>query len=382
MDVERAIARRLTYAYIAGLALIAILSGAVHVLLNNVIVAQGDSATVINVAGRQRMLSQRIGLLAMDLHAGDASARQPLLDAVTLMERSEKALTQGGDLRIRQTLSPTAHRFYLEGATPLDSAVRQFVADARQFVQPPPGADGEAAYRRLQTAARTTLLPDLNQAVSIFEEEANQRIAWLRTAQKVVLITLLLTLSLEAIFIFRPLVGRVRRYAANMYDMATRDSLTGLSNRRHFMDMGNRELLLARRSGRPLSVVMLDLDHFKSVNDTYGHAVGDLVLKRFAAIAPVTLRNSDVIGRIGGEEFALMLREMPPRDAAAVAEKLRAAVAADRSEGLPAFTVSIGVSGVDASDASLDDVLRRADKALYAAKADGRNRVAVASGDA
>jgi two-component system cell cycle response regulator len=127
MDAERAIARRLTYAYIAGLALIAILSGAVHVLLNNVIVAQGDSATVINVAGRQRMLSQRIGLLAMDLRAGDASARQPLLDAVTLMERSEKALTQGGDLRIRQTLSPAAHQFYLEGASPLDPAVRQFV---------------------------------------------------------------------------------------------------------------------------------------------------------------------------------------------------------------------------------------------------------------
>jgi diguanylate cyclase (GGDEF)-like protein len=225
------------------------------------------------------------------------------------------------------------------------------------------------------------LLPNLNQAVSIFEDEANQRIAWLRTAQKVVLITLLLTLSLEAIFIFRPLVGRVRRYAANLYEMATRDSLTGLSNRRHFMDAGNRELLLARRSGRPLSVVMLDLDHFKSVNDTYGHAVGDSVLKRFSAIALATLRNSDVIGRIGGEEFALLLREMPPRDAAAVAEKLRAAVAADRSEGLPGFTVSIGVSGVDASDASLDDVLRRADKALYAAKAGGRNRVAVDASD-
>jgi diguanylate cyclase (GGDEF)-like protein len=381
MDAERAIARRLTYAYIAGLALIAILSGAVHVLLNNVIVAQGDSATVINVAGRQRMLSQRIGLLATDLHAGDATARQPLLDAVTLMERSEKALTHGGDLGIHHELSPPAHRFYLEGATPLDSAVRQFVLDARQFAEPSPGSDVEAAYRRLQAAARATLLPNLNQAVSIFEDEANRRIEWLRTAQKVVLITLLITLSLEAIFIFRPLVGRVRRYAASLYELATRDSLTGLANRRHFMDVGNRELLLARRSGRPLSVVMLDLDHFKSVNDTYGHAVGDLVLKRFAGIALATLRNSDIIGRIGGEEFALILREMSPPDAGAVAEKLRAAIAADRSEGLPAFTVSIGISVVDANDKSLDDVLRRADKALYAAKAQGRNRVVVALDD-
>ncbi len=381
MDAERAIARRLTYAYIAGLALIAILSGAVHVLLNNVIVAQGDSATVINVAGRQRMLSQRIGLLATDLHAGDATARQPLLDAVTLMERSEKALMQGGDLGIRHELSPPAHRFYLEGATPLDFAVRQFVLDARRFAQPLPGDDVEAAYRRLQAAARTTLLPNLNQAVSIFENEANRRIEWLRTAQKVVLITLLITLSLEAIFIFRPLVDRVRRYAASLYELATRDSLTGLANRRHFMDVGNRELVLASRSGRPLSVAMLDLDHFKSVNDTYGHAVGDLVLKRFASLALATLRSSDIVGRIGGEEFALILREMSPFDASAVAEKLRAAAAADRSEGLPVFTVSIGISVANANDRSLDDVLRRADKALYAAKVEGRNRVAVALDD-
>jgi diguanylate cyclase (GGDEF)-like protein len=379
MDAERAIARRLTYAYVAGLALIAILSGAVHVLLNNVIVAQGDSATVINVAGRQRMLSQRVGLLATDLHAGDASARQPLLDAVSLMERSEKALTEGGDLGIRQTLSPAAHRFYREGATPLDPAVRQFVHDARQFADPAPGDDVEAAYRRLQKAARSTLLPDLNKAVSIFEDEANRRIEWLRTAQRVVLITLLITLTLEAIFIFRPLVNRVRRYAANLYEMATRDSLTGLANRRQFMDVGNRELQLSRRSGRPMCVVMLDLDHFKSVNDTYGHAIGDLVLKRFASIALGTLRGSDIIGRIGGEEFALILREMAASAAAGVAEKLRAAVANDRSDGLPAFTVSIGVAVIGMEDKSVDDLLRRADKALYQAKAEGRNRVVIAA---
>ena len=381
MDAERTIASRLTLAYVAGLALIALLSGAVHLLLNNVIVAQGDSATVINVAGRQRMLSQRVGLLAMSLHAGDATARQPLLDATDLMERSEKALTQGGDLGISHALSPAAHQFYLEGAAPLDPAVRQFVHDARQFADPSAGDDVEAAYRRLQTAARTTLLPSLIQAVSIFEGEANRRIEWLRTTQKVVLITLLITLSLEALFIFRPLVARVRRYAANLYEMATRDSLTGLANRRHFMDVGNRELLLARRSGRPFCMVMLDLDHFKSVNDTYGHAVGDRVLKRFADITLATLRASDIIGRIGGEEFALVLREMSPSGAAVVAEKLRAAVADDHSEGLPAFTVSIGISVIEPGDKSLDDVLRRADMALYTAKKDGRNRVAVQQGD-
>lgn len=377
MNSERAIARRLTYAYIAGLALIAILSGAVHLLLNNVIEAQGDSATVINVAGRQRMLSQRIGLLAMDLHAGDATARQPLMDAVTLMQHSEKALTEGGDLGISQQLSPAAHRFYREGSQPLDQSVSQFVQDARQFAEPTNGELAEAAYQHLQAAARTTLLPALNQAVSIFESEANGRIHWLRRAQRVVLFTLLLTLSLEAIFIFRPLVGRVRRYAANLYEMATRDSLTGLSNRRHFMDVGSREVLLASRSTKPLCVVMLDLDHFKAVNDGYGHAVGDAVLKRFAALSLETLRASDVMGRIGGEEFALLLRETTLPAALVVAEKLRRAVEEDRSEGYPALTVSIGISMIDQQDKNVDDLLRRADKALYRAKREGRNRIVV-----
>lgn len=377
MDAERTIAKRLTLAYVAGLTLIALLSGAVHLLLNNVIVAQGDSATVINVAGRQRMLSQRIGLLAMQMHAGDATARQPLLDAVDLMERSEKALTDGGDLGISHTLSPAARQLYLEGATPLDPAVRQFIGDARQFAEPSTAGGAEAAYRNLQIAARSTVLPTLNEAVSIFESEANRRIQWLRTAQKVVLITLLITLSLEAFFIFRPLVNRVRRYAASLYEMATRDSLTGLANRRHFMDVGARELALAQRSGRPLCVVMLDLDHFKQVNDTHGHAVGDQVLRRFASLAQATLRGSDLLGRIGGEEFALMLREIDPSGARVVAEKLRRAVAEDHADGLPTFTVSLGISMATSEDHHIDDVLRRADAALYQAKESGRNRVAV-----
>jgi diguanylate cyclase (GGDEF)-like protein len=377
LDAERTIAKRLTFAYVAGLTLIALLSGAVHLLLNNVIVAQGDSATVINVAGRQRMLSQRIGLLAMQLHAGDETARGPLLDAVNLMERSEKALTEGGDLGIRHTLSPAARRFYLEGATPLDPAVREFIHDARQFAQPSAGGDAEVAYRQLQSAARTTVLPTLNEAVSIFEGEANRRIAWLRTAQKVVLITLLITLSLEAFFIFRPLVNRVKRYAASLYEMATRDSLTGLANRRHFMDVGARELALAHRTRRPLCVVMLDLDHFKQINDTHGHAAGDSVLRRFAGLALSTLRGSDLLGRIGGEEFALLLREIDLSGSQVVAEKLRKAIADDHADGLPTFTVSIGISMMTAEDRDIDDVLRRADAALYQAKESGRNRVAV-----
>jgi diguanylate cyclase (GGDEF)-like protein len=370
------IAKRLTAAYVAGLTLIAVLSGTVHVLLDRVIVQQRDAGTVINVAGRQRMLSQRIALLASDVHAGDTKARQPLVDATALMERSENALVRGGDLGIVQPLSPAAQRYYFEGLAPLDPAVRAFLGAAHRFVAPVNGDDAEDAYRAMATDARTFLLPALDRAVSIFEGEANSRIDWLRTAQTVLLAVLLITLVLEALLIFRPLVLKVKRYSADLYELATRDGLTGLTNRRHFMESAARDFLLARRSPRRLSALILDIDHFKQINDTHGHAVGDKVLRHFAAIATGTLRRSDVLGRIGGEEFALVLNEIELSAAMTVAEKLRQTIADDRTEGLPAFTISVGVGLLERDDKDIDDVFRRADLALYTAKRGGRNRVA------
>jgi len=373
---DRTVTRGLTAGYLLGLALIAGFSIGVHLLLDHVISQQHDAATIINVAGRQRMLSQRIGMLAADLKLGDTDARQPLLDAMALMQRSQDALVQGGDLGIRNALSPTARQFYFEGLEPLDPEVRRFLDVARRFAAPAEGDDVEDAFRRLEIMSRTGLLPALNQAVLLFEREANARVEQLRDAQSIVLVIILVALSLEAMFIFRPLVSRVSRYAAQLYEMATRDGLTGLSNRRDFMDRASHDLLLARQSGKPLSAIVLDLDHFKKINDHYGHAVGDAVLRRFAEISTTALRPRNAMSRIGGEEFALVLPDTALPDAMAVAERLRNVVANDRSASLPVFTLSVGVSALEAGDKSIDDVLSRADRALYKAKKDGRNRVA------
>ncbi len=381
LDLERALARRLTIAYLVGLTFIALLSGGVHVLLDRAIAQQRDSATVINVAGRQRMLSQRIGLLASDLYHGDASARGPLADAVTVMRRSENALINGGDLGITHPLSPAVRPAYFDGPAPLDRAVRSFVETARRFAQarPQPGDDTQAAYRTLEADAHAVLLPSLDHAVSVLEAEANARVERLRAGQTAVLLTLLITLSLEAMFIFRPLVERVRLFVGTLYELATRDALTGLANRRHFIENATREIALARRAQKPLFAVLIDLDHFKRINDTHGHAVGDLVLRRFADLATTSLRGTDMISRIGGEEFALVLSEMDLSGARTVAEKLCSVVAGDHSDGLPDFTISAGVSALLPDDQGIDDLLRRADDALYTAKREGRNRVALKS---
>ncbi|MEC4592587.1 MULTISPECIES: GGDEF domain-containing protein [Nitrospirillum] len=377
--------RRLTVAYVAALSLIALLSGSVHLLLDHVIAQQRDSGTIINVAGRQRMLSQRIGLLARDFYEGhDEAARVPLLQAAATMERAHRALLGGtGDMGITHSLSDAARTLYFSPPAELDRRTRDLVLAARILAGAEgPGAEGTAdirarAFADIRDQTRDVVMPMLDQAVRQFETEATERIEGLRRAQQGVLAILLTTLLAEAVFIFRPLVGRLKAYAGRLYDMATRDVLTGLPNRRHFLDVGEREVRRGREAGQPQALLMIDIDHFKAINDTLGHAAGDRVLTQFGRLLQGWLREGEVAGRIGGEEFAVLLPDADTVDAAARAETLRRAVEAAPVNGHAtlAWTVSIGAARVSGGDDGLADALRRADLALYAAKAAGRNRV-------
>jgi diguanylate cyclase (GGDEF)-like protein len=159
--------------------------------------------------------------------------------------------------------------------------------------------------------------------------------------------------------------------------LASTDSLTGAISRRAFKQEGARALALALRHKHPLSCILFDLDHFKAVNDEHGHAVGDLVLSQSVAACRAGLRKSDLIGRIGGEEFAVLLPHTTRADAIEVAQKMRAAIAGLRilaSGGPIAVTASFGVASLDRSTTDLDALLARADGALYSAKEQGRNR--------
>ena len=163
-------------------------------------------------------------------------------------------------------------------------------------------------------------------------------------------------------------------------NLANKDGLTGLTNRRHFMLTAEAELQRAQRYRRPVSVGMADLDFFKKLNDTYGHAAGDTVLRAFAGLMLETLRQSDLVCRYGGEEFAFVFPESTLEEASSLAERFRASCAEHdirlTDGSLVRVTLSLGIA--DASTCSLEEALKRADEALYKAKHQGRNRVVVA----
>jgi diguanylate cyclase (GGDEF)-like protein len=196
------------------------------------------------------------------------------------------------------------------------------------------------------------------------------------------LITVVLTLLVLGLVAY--IVDRWRDREARYQRLARTDGLTGLTNRRKFLELVERELLRARRYNAPLALVLLDLDHFKRVNDTHGHLVGDRVLVHAAETLRQAIRDVDTAARYGGEEFAVLLPDTDLVGAQEVAErcarKLASSSVAVGAAGDVTVTASLGVATFSPeSDARVEDLMRRADQALYRAKEAGRNRVMVAA---
>lgn len=176
--------------------------------------------------------------------------------------------------------------------------------------------------------------------------------------------------------------AEVQRLQEQLREQAVRDPLTGLYNRRYLDETMERELVRAARYGHPIGIVMCDLDHFKAVNDTHGHLVGDEVLRVFAELLRKNSRGSDIICRFGGEEFLLFLPDMPPEIAYQRAEQLRTALAAKRitsGAAVIGVTASFGVAAFPENGKTQDALIHAADVAMYQAKEAGRNRVVASS---
>ena len=168
------------------------------------------------------------------------------------------------------------------------------------------------------------------------------------------------------------------RLQMELHSQATLDPLTNVFNRRALTNLAERDIARSNRRGSPISVLMIDADHFKNINDTFGHSVGDLVLKAIAVKVQTSLRTEDVLARLGGEEFLVMLPDTSLKHACEVAERIRASISNIILPELPdgrRFTVSIGAAERQGIQQSFDELVEKADQALYQAKNNGRNQV-------
>jgi len=373
--------------YSGALALIALLALANHFLVDRIIAEEATTGTVVKIAARQVALSQRIGGLAFQYAQSDPAEREllePLLrQSVGLMRSSHEALIRGDQqLGLPSTLPPEVDEIYFSEDGGLDQRVRRFLVLAEDFLRLPTDLvdPRNQGLVRLMGAAQDTLMEELSQAVATYEEASKRNIEQLRVRTYGLIAAILSILLLEAIFVFRPLFRNLVQQRESLFDMARRDPLTGCLNRRSVLEGAALEFARFKRYGNPLTYAMLDIDNFKQVNDTHGHAAGDAVLNQLVEIAHEIVRKTDIFGRVGGEEFAIILPETDLAGAQVFAEKLRMSIERTiiRWDGETiAFTVSIGLGVVSEPDQSEQQALSRADKALYQAKQTGRNRVAV-----
>lgn len=182
---------------------------------------------------------------------------------------------------------------------------------------------------------------------------------------------------LGRVWFFRDITTQ-KNHEAALIQLARHDPLTGTANRRYFFERAEQEFMRSRRYHAPLSITLIDVDHFKQINDQYGHATGDEVLKLLSQKISTLLRENDLLARIGGEEFAILMPSTGLAGAALMAERLRLAIAEEASPvaGLMLhLRFSAGVTQLKAQDQSIEDCLRRADEAMYKAKQAGRDRV-------
>lgn len=279
--------------------------------------------------------------------------------------------------RMFQLAPVTAHEIYRS----LEDAV--FVIDDSGRVQ-----DMNASARRIlpETAMESVgiLLPELLPAAAfLLNEERSDVRGEVALEGHYYDVKMTSLQSVDGRFSGRLLVWREiterKRLEAELRRLAVTDVLTGVYNRRHFWHCGEEEINHAHRYGRSLSMIMLDIDYFKEVNDSFGHDAGDRVLVALAALLTKELRASDCIGRIGGEEFALLLPETAEAAAYELGRRLLAAVAAmsiPMADGRTiAITISAGVASLEEDELEITAFMRRADMALYQAKNEGRNRL-------
>lgn len=385
-------AASLSKAYITAFALIAGISILVHFITSSITQIQQTSIRNSFMVNQERALVEQISTSAQKhLTLGGRLDLDIMEQTINKLAENHEKINQS--LQKSSFLNPksaTLTETYYESPFYLDQNIKDYIEGARNYASyeaTDKSIERIEAHDFLQRKARSLLQPILNKALADYQNEVITKIAFFHTVQLAGLLVILVVLLIEAAFIFHPLASKTRIYHNMLLKQALEDPLTGLSNRRAFMNRSNAAKKRALRDNEQMIVALTDLDHFKSVNDTYGHDVGDAVLKHFSAVMKKSLRGGDIIGRIGGEEFAVVLPKTNFETGKEALERLChdvennpcPYVSEEGTDELLTYTVSIGFTNLSPNqDMSIDALLKKADEALYEAKEGGRNRAVYA----
>jgi diguanylate cyclase (GGDEF)-like protein len=394
----KATTRALTWRYLLALSLIAALAVGGFLILQRTIRTHEASSSIITMTARQSTLAQEVVATARHLaESSDPSARgadrATLFEAAHAIEQAHRRLTDPmSPLGQPVTTSDAVRALYFEPPLNLDRKIGRFLQEAFRLAGSRDAElrAGHPTLRRLQSVAGGLLI-SLDALVAQLEADARESVRRSRTLETGLLLATLLMLSLEALFIFRPIVRRVWREGIKLIEsreklveLAHYDPLTRLPNRTLFQLRLEMALAQARRDGSLTAVLQLDLDHFKDVNDTFGHAAGDHLLGAVAARLQGLLRGTDTVARIGGDEFAIILTgQRTPHQVGKLAEEI---VRAARDPVIWQHSelhvgASIGITLCPSDDEDPEQLLKNADIALYQAKASGRSAFAFFAGE-
>ena len=381
-----------TKAYTTAFLLIAGISLIVHVITSSITQIQQSSIRNSFFINQERALVEQISSSAAKHYSlGEELDFDMLTQAVNQLKTNhEKTIASIKEQSLLNPLSPSLNKVYFEQPFLLDNNINAYIDKANLYASyeaADKSIERVEAQKFLQRKARSLLQPILNKALADYQTEVILRIEFFHRLQLGGLLVVLVVLLFEAAFIFYPLAKRTRVYHTMLLKQALEDPLTGLSNRRAFMNRSEAAKTRAYRDQEQMIVALTDLDHFKSVNDTYGHDIGDAVLKHFSAVLKKSLRGGDIIGRIGGEEFAVVLPKTNYETGKEALERLCHDVENNpcpyvSDEGTNeelTYTVSIGFTNVSFNnEMSIDELLKKADEALYEAKEGGSNRAVYA----
>ena len=384
--------RSLTLRYVAALALVAALVVISYTLFRHIMGTIDRAAAITAISGSQRLLTQRVLAQCLLLSAADddenrRDIRQRLKQAVAALSANHDHLL--ADLDAPGSLaasSPELRAIYFKPPYDLDRGMRLFIENTQTFlasdaIRP---ALSDPAFLNLLAFGENELLRDLNAVIRQYQQLAASRLAVLRRLEAGAAGTILAILAASGLFIFRPMVRRIcadreSLQGANeaLAELAVTDQLTGAYNRLKFNEVMTRQVSRSARYHEPLSVVMFDIDHFKAVNDTYGHGAGDDMLRELSRRVDGATRGVDWLFRYGGEEFVVAAPHTNLGNAALLAEKLRLLVAGTPFPHGITGSISLGVAELRPGE-TVEELMGRVDAAMYAAKNAGRNRVAVA----